>query len=73
MSGTANTAHHMPTLRKEKRTAWAESANPKKDGLRVIHTLRAKSTPPPRYPRAKPSADTKCSLFFGDTPGSRES
>ena len=47
-SGTENTSHHTATLTNDRRTASAGPDRPKKPGARVIATLTANSTPPPK-------------------------
>lgn len=48
MIGREKTAHQTATDRKERRTAAATSARPKKDGLNVIATFRGKQHSPRR-------------------------
>ncbi len=66
-------AHQIPTVKKENLTASDVSVNPNVSGLNVIQTFPAKRRPPPRYPKEKPSAEIKSSLFSGATPGSKAS
>jgi hypothetical protein len=64
-SDTENIVRHTATVMKDQRTA--ASARPNSCGLSVISTLIRNNKPPPRYPRAKPSAEMRWRVLDGAT------
>ncbi len=73
MSGREKQAHQRPTVRKDMRTASAGPLSPNRAGSMVIQTFRAKSSPPPRYPRPYPRDETRSMAGPSDTLLSRAS